>query len=214
MNLVTIIFQIYYQIAKLEFLEDLFRHSNANQTTLEIQVGLNMISTLRQQLSKDTEDSLQIFLSDPPYDKLEKTVNILRNTIASSNSLLLQMSDGMNQLDTLWVKDKFLNIVGELTKNSTELERNLYSLSQNLIKDELFEVASEISMIEVKFAKSNVNECDPNEINALFRKLLGRCMGDYNQAQRLVDYELQKNQNIDQEEALQRAIIRLERDNL
>ena len=216
MSLIKTVCKIQYQVAKLEVIDDLFRHSSNNQTisTLEIQVTCNMITTLRQKLFDDTEDCLELLLKDQSHNRIKTSIHSLRSTIISSNSILLQMSSGMTTPDAVWAKNLFTNIVTELMKCDSELEINFLLLSQDFENDNPLAETLEMFTIESQSKTSITYDSIPNESDNLLKKLISRCMGDYEQAQRLIEYELRKNKGVNREEAIGLALIRWERDNL
>jgi hypothetical protein len=205
---------IQYQVAKLEVIEDLFRNSTNIQATLETQVAYNMVNTLRKKLLEDAEVCLDLLIENQSNDQIKISIYSLRSTIVSANNLLLKMSSGVNTPDAVWVKILFTNIVTELMKFNSELETSLLSFLQSIKNDNIFEETLNIFTIETQSTISINNDSISSESDNLLKKLVSRCLGDYEQAQRLIEYEIKKNHGINRDEAISRALIRWERDNL
>ncbi len=214
MSLIKIICNIEYQVAKLEVIENLFQNSTNTQATLETQLAYNMISTLRKKLFEDAENCLDLIIENQSENQIKTSLYSLRSTIVSINNLLLQMSSGMTAPNAVWAKNLFTNIVTELMQRNSELEINFLSPSQGFENDNPFAETLEIFTIETQSTTSITYDSIPNESDNLLKKLISRCMGDYEQAQRLIEYEIKKNREINREEAIRCALTRWERDNL
>jgi len=214
MSLIKTICKIKYQVAKLEVIEDLFQNSTNTQLTLETQLAYNMISTLRKKLFEDAENCLNLVIENRTENQIKTSLHSLRSTIVSVNNCLLQMSSGMTAPDAVWAKNLFTNIVIELMQRNSELEINFLSPSKDFKNDNPFAETLEIFTIKTQSITSIAYDSISNESDNALKKLISRCMGDYEQAQRLIDYEIKKNQGINREDAIGRALIRWERDNL
>jgi hypothetical protein len=208
MSLIKTICVIQYQVAKLEVIEDLFRYSTNIQATLETQVAYNMVSTLRKKLFEDAEVCLDLLIENQSKNQIKISIYSLRSTIVSVNNLLLQMSSGVNTPDAVWVKILFTNIVTELMQHNSALETDFLLLSQGFENDNPFEETLKVFTVNTQLEISVNDYSISNESDNLFKKLVSRCLGDYEQAQRLIEYELRKNQGINREEAIGLALTR------
>ncbi len=121
MNLIKIICKTQYQVAKMEVIESLLKNSNPEESTLESKLGYNMTSAMRQKLSEDTENCLELIIQNESKEKINIFLTSLQSTIVSANNLLLQMNSSINTTDRLWVKSLFTDIVSELMKVNSDL---------------------------------------------------------------------------------------------
>jgi hypothetical protein len=213
MNLIKIICKTQYQVAKIEVIESLIKNSNPDQSTLEIQLAYNMINTLRKKLFDDTENCLELIIQNKSKDRISTFMASLQCTIISVNNLLLQMNSGINTTDGLWIKTLFTDIVSELMQLNSELDKKLTTLPRDFDIHNTSQGKLETFTSKACSIASVNDKVAPDKRNTTLQKLVSKCMGDYKQAERLIEYEMKKNK-IDREEAIIYALIRWERDNL
>jgi hypothetical protein len=116
--------------------------------------------------------------------------------IGPINDFLLQASSAINTSDpgAVFIKELMTNIISELVNLSiclTTPELKLFNVTSNsLVGTSLESSCSELG----------------------FKKLLRKCMGDIEKAERLINYEIRQSPGRSRDEAIQAAIIRWEMD--
>lgn len=189
MKLMRIANKIQYQTAKLEVIELLLWHGKNSQPSLETEMAYNMISTIRLNLLNTSEACFEVSLEDT-----QSSVASLQNTVASATNFLVQMSSGLVNPETIFLKELVTSIVTELVNLNSELSQSLLQPPQ--------QVPTITSDIYPEF-----------EVDRQLKKLIKKCMGDVKQAERLILYEHQRNPKLDRAGAIDSAIMRWEDDN-
>lgn len=208
MNLTRTVRRIQYQTAKLEVIEFLFWHGKNNQPSLETEIAYNMVSTLRQNLFNSSEVCL-----DASLDTVQSYTISLQNTLASATSFLIQMNSGLTstEMQVVFLKELFTNIISELVTLNAELGNTTSQLSQkpsdNPSPDEAYSIELESPSVEA------FSDSAGNVIEQQLKNLISKCMGDAKQAERLIQYEYQRHPELGRERAIQFAIARWESDN-
>lgn len=217
MTLIKTICKIQYQVAKLEIIEFLFQHEKNTKPSLESEIACNMITTLRQKLFDDSETCLDLFLFETSANTIKPSIQSLQNTIASVNNFILRMNSGLTTPDTLLLKELFTNIITALLSLNTVLETQLLELSELSLNLDSLEYDVELKLSALNINSPSYTEQENDHIlihsEALLKKLISKCMGDREQAERLIRYEYQKNSKMSREDAVQSAITRWELDN-
>lgn len=210
MNLTKIVRRIQYQTAKLEVIEFLFWHGKNNQPSLEIEMAHNMLSTLRLNLFSASEDCLNASL-----DTMQAYVASLKDTLVGATNFLTQMNSSLTstEMQVVFLKELFTNIIAELVTLNAELSNGASQLFQRPSDDS----TSISQFLGLNSQQSSSVAIDLNSTNSVidrqFKSLINKCMGDAEKAERLVQYECQRNSQLDREGAIRSAITRWESDN-
>lgn len=208
MNLTKTVCRIQYQTAKLEVIEFLFWHGKNNQPSLETEMAHNMVSTIRQNLFNAAEVCL-----DASLDTVQSYVTSLQNTLVGATNFLIQMNSGLTSTDmqVIFLKELFTNIISELVALNAELSNTTLQLSQPLSDN-----SSPDQFVGFDYQKPRI-EVNPDSISSVIdqqlKNLINKCMGDLEKVERLIQYECQRQPELDREGAIQFAISRWESDN-
>lgn len=205
MNLTKTVRRIQYQTAKLEVIEFLFWHGKNNQPSLETEMAYNMVFTLRQNLFNASEVCL-----DASLDTVQSNVTSLQNTLVGATNFLIQMNSGLTstEMQVVFLKELFTNIISELVSLNAELSNTTLQLSDNSSPDQFIGLDYQKSpSIEVG------SDSTGSVIDRQLKNLINKCMGDVEKAERLIQYECQRQPKLDRREAIQFAIMRWESDN-
>ncbi|MGI0493163.1 hypothetical protein ACN4EG_15370 [Alkalinema pantanalense CENA528] len=210
MNLVYTLCQVQCQASKLEVMEYLFQSVNSAQPNLDCEILINMISTLKQNLLRDSEKCLDLLLKTTSPDDLTRATRTLRSTVISVNNLLIKMSSGLTTPETIVLKEILMNIITSLMAINSDLEAqsetSINLLSNWSIENQASKNDIDIELEQMKIAVSSSE--------SMLGQLRQKCMGNTEQVERLIQYELQKNPQMSRDDAIQSAIIRWELDNL
>ena len=210
MNLTKIIRKIQYQTAKLEVIEILFWYGKNDQPSLETEMAYNVISTLRQNLFNTSEACFESSL-----DTVKSHVASLQNTLIGANNLLAQMSSGLTstEMQVVFLKNLLDNIFSELVDLQAELSNT--NLQPFQTSNDAFLTVSQF--VDSSYPKPVSNSSNFNSAGSAaeqkFKDLINKCMGDFEKAERLIQYECQKNSELDRAGAIRSAIRRWESDN-
>lgn len=205
MNLTKTVRRIQYQTAKLEVIEFLFWHGKNNQPSLETEMAYNMVFTLRQNLFNASEVCL-----DASLDTVQSNVTSLQNTLVGATNFLIQMNSGLTstEMQVVFLKELFTNIISELVSLNAELSNTTLQLSDNSSPDQFIGLDYQKSpSIEVG------SDSTGSVIDRQLKNLINKCMGDVEKAERLIQYECQRQPKLDRREAIQFAIMKWESDN-
>ncbi|MEM4380467.1 MAG: hypothetical protein QXL01_07300 [Thermoplasmatales archaeon] len=202
--------RIQYQTAKLEVIEFLFWHGKNNQPSLETEMAYNMVSTLRQNLFNASEACL-----DASLDTVQLYVASLQDTLVGATNFLTQMSSGLTstEMQVVFLKELFNNIVSELITLNAELSDGVSQAFQQPSDNST--PVSQFLGLNYQQPSSVAIDLDSTEsmTEQQFKNLINKCMGDAEKAERLIQYECQRNSQLDRDEAIRSAIIRWESDN-
>lgn len=190
MDLIRILYKIQHQTAKIEVWEIFARHAVNSKSGPEAEQAeqlADMFSSLRENLFDASEDCLEA-----SSDALHFEIALLQDALISTTNFIIQINNALPSADvsTLPVKELFVGIVSELLALNTELDAIRSSAPQQS------------------------SSCGPahDTSDQSYKNLLGKCMGDADMAERLIQYEYQKR-GLAREDAIDAAITRLEMDN-
>ncbi|NJO79195.1 MAG: hypothetical protein HC827_12180 [Cyanobacteria bacterium RM1_2_2] len=208
MSLIKTVRKVQYQTAKIEVLELLFWHGKASQPSLETELAHSMFSTFRQKLFCDSEACL-----DAPSNS--SLILALQNTIVGVHNFLVQMNSGLTSTETqvLFLKKLLTSIASELVGLNTELYCALQVSQEPLSFGLLYDDTENNIAGTNPDLQSATTPPTSSQVDQLFKDLMNKCMGNSQQAERLVQYEQQRNPLLIREEAVHAAIIRWESDN-
>lgn len=210
MSLVHTLCQVQCQASKLEVMEYLFQYVNSAQPNLDCEILINMISTLKQNLLRDSEKCLDLLSKKISPDDLTQAIRTLRSTVISVNNLIIKMNSGLTTPETIFLKEILTSIVTSLISINSDLETQS-EISMNLLSNSLMENQAKKNDIDIELEQMKVTV---SSSESMLGQLRQKCMGNSEQVERLIQYELQKNPRISRDDAIQSAIIRWELDNL
>ncbi|OUC14910.1 MAG: hypothetical protein B0A82_09625 [Alkalinema sp. CACIAM 70d] len=210
MSLVHTLCQVQCQASKLEVMEYLFQCVNSAQPNLDCEILINMISTLKQNLLRDSEKCLDLLSKKISPDELNQATRTLRSTVISVNNLIIKMNSGLTTPETIFLKEILMSIVTSLISINADLETqsetSMNLLSNSLLKNQVSKSDIDIELEQMKITVSSSE--------SMLGQLRQKCMGNSEQVERLIQYELQRNPQMSRDDAIQSAIIRWELDNL
>lgn len=206
MILTKILREIQYQTAKLEIIELLSWYWKNNEPSLDTEMAYNMIFTLRQNLFNASEACLEA-----PLEEMQLHISPLRDTLISATNFLSQMNSGLNssEMQVVFLKELFTSIVSELVNLNARLADAISESSQQ----SFYKNSSIATKPKESVYQQPLVDSDDSVANQNFKKLINKCMGDAEKAERLIQFECQRNSKLDREAAILSAITRWERDN-
>ncbi len=191
MELSQIVRRIQYQAARLETIEFSIKCSEQEQTSSD--QGTNSgLGLLRESLYGGAESCLTA-----SSENLQSQITNLKSIMAVTYNILVGIDDEIrNTITSLGVDlSTSIQAFAELCTSITSELSQLYSELESQ-EAALFDVASE-----------------PSKAEHLLKSLIVKCLGDAEQAERLIQYEIERLPQLTREEAIQAAISRWEDDN-
>jgi acyl carrier protein len=130
MDLLQIVRNIQYQIAKIEVIELLYWHNKNNNPGLDAEIIHNLFATVRQNLFDNSEACLT---ANP--EALAFCIDSLRNSIITTNKVLFQTNSNLNASDirVIFLKDLLNKIAEELINSNAALSQlDLQPVEENI----------------------------------------------------------------------------------
>jgi hypothetical protein len=238
MNLSKVVCQIQCQAAKLEVVEYIFSCGKAAVSSIEYEIALNTIGTLRQNLINCSDDYFDLTEQSASQYAITRQMQDISTTMLSANNVLISWNKGITAPESVFIKEIFTEIITQLLQLNSAIQSGISTLQQapsentsevaTYTDPELEDLRRQLMGLsepddnsspqenrshtsELSTADGNIRDHDHEHLS--FMKLVRKCMGDQQQAERLVLYEFQKMPTASRDYAIQAAITRWEYDN-
>lgn len=238
MNLSKVVCQIQCQAAKLEVLEYIFNCGKPSVSSIEYEIALNTIGTLRQNLINCSDDYFDLIEQGASQYAIARQMQRMSTIMISANNVLISWNRGITAPESIFIKEILTEIITQLLQLNSAIQSGISTLQQapgentlevttytdpelEDLRRQLMGLSEPNDNSSPEEHQSHISELsttdrkirDNDHEDLPFMRLVRKCMGDRQQAERLVLYESKKMPTASRDYAIQAAITRWEYDN-